>query len=279
MPNPYVLFDTALSARQWVSTSMLRVTLQGPELAQVGTTGLDQRFKLIPCDTPVAEALLEAEDWYGYWRGLPDDQRPPIRTYTLVAFRPEAYEIDFDVAIHGETAGPGMDFCLHAPLGARTLICAPRASIPGHDRVGLAWLADNERLTTVLLVADETALPAARAILGSLRPHVEGLALVEVPHAGDIADLPRPSGVKLHWCVRSRGESALHHLPFPINSDAPVELTEAPYWYEAEAGSFGGWVAGESHWVAHIRRGAKNAGIPRAHMSFMGYWRHDAPGG
>lgn len=279
MTNPYILFDTRLVARRWVSTSLLRVTLRGAELANIGTTGLDQRFKLIPCDAPVADALLQADNWYGYWRGLADEQRPPVRTYTFVAFRPEVGEVDFDVAIHADTAGPGMDFCANAPLYSRALICGPLGCVPGHDQVGLAWLPDNDRLDRVLIVADETALPAARAILASLHPHVSGVAIIEVPHEGDCARLPRPVDVELHWCVRSRGETALDHLPFPVSSDAPVELTEEPYWYEAEAGSFSGWVAGESHWVAHIRRGAKNAGIPREHMSFMGYWRNDAPGG
>lgn len=64
----------------------------------------------------------------------------------------------------------------------------------------------------ILMAGDETALPAIRRILGHSPDDRRGRVLLEVGHADDICDLPRPSGVDLTWVVRARGETLWDHL-------------------------------------------------------------------
>ncbi|MCI9888580.1 siderophore-interacting protein [Micrococcales bacterium 31B] len=276
MSSNYALFDTRLAARRFVSPSMLRITLAGESLRGVGATGLDQRVKVLPGhDAVVCDRLLASEEgWYQAWLAEPDESRPWMRTYTFSGIRPDRGEVDIDVAMeHGHPHGPGAEFALRAELGSRTLLVGPVAGTEGHETAGVAWLPDYAVLAHVLIVADETALPAARAILADLPPAVRGTAIIEVPERGDVADLPRPTGVDLVWCPRDEGGDALRHLPFPVDASESIELSDDVLWAEAEPGGWLGWVAGESHWVARIRKGAKAAGVPRHNMSFMGYWR------
>src|SRR5690606_12961621 len=110
--HPYRTFRTTVSRISRLSPSFTRITLAGPDLEHFGTDGLDQRIKLI---IPFADGTVtdvgqfdESQsmvEWYRRWRELPDDQRNPIRTYTIRSPRPVEREIDSDCALHG-TDGP-----------------------------------------------------------------------------------------------------------------------------------------------------------------------------
>ncbi|SDD13580.1 siderophore-interacting protein [Auraticoccus monumenti] len=282
----YRPFAVRLVARQQLSPGFLRLTFTGADLGECGTTCLDQRVKLVLADQEqVATALASGEDWYGWWLALDDDRRPPMRTYTVRAVRPELAEVDVDFACHG-TEGPASAFAVDAPIGSPLLLVGPDAGVPGSDEVGFAWRPGTA--TEVVLVGDETAVPAICGIMERLPGHVTGRVLLEVPTDADALDLVAPAGVGVTWLARDGRphgevlEQAVREwagvaLPQPV---APVgEVAEvAPedvLWEEADAA--GGryvWVAGEAGLVATIRRHlVKERGLDRHSASFMGYWR------
>ncbi|KQQ04011.1 MULTISPECIES: siderophore-interacting protein [unclassified Rathayibacter] len=282
-----------------IAPHFIRVTLTGDELAAVGCTGPDQRIKLVvPTATSSAEDFMGsvadpagpdglAPDWYTRWRDLPDEQRNPLRTYTIRATRPEAAEVDVDFVAHGDT-GPASAWVESAAPGARVVIIAPdsRSEIAGG---GVEWHPG--AATTLLLAGDETAVPAISAILESLAEDATGAAFLEVPTAEDRLALRHPAGVSVTWLVRSSGAApgaalgssvrtwatrflTAHHRGVEV-SDVDVDseiLWEVPE--ESKDPGLYAWIAGEAGAIKLIRRClVTELGLDRRRVAFMGYWR------
>ena len=101
----------------------------------------------------------------------------------------------------------------------------------------------------VLLVADETALPAVAGILEELAAMVDPprtLALLEVAQAGDAVHLKAPSSAELVWLPRGRaayGQPLLQAVqarlaagPGAAAGDAPggIDVHTAILWEQAD---------------------------------------------
>ncbi|WAL39384.1 siderophore-interacting protein [Brevibacterium sp. BRM-1] len=207
MPGSYAPFPAALVRRERLSPGFLRLTFADPALARFGTACLDQRVKLVFAAAEARAALLGAPDWFAWWRGLAEAQRPPMRTYTVRAVRPHAAEVDIDFAVHG-ALGPASSFALEAPLGSELVLVGPVQGAAGADRDGIAWHPGAAH--TVLLAGDETAAPAIGNILAALPATARGAALIEVAEAADALDFPHPDGVEVAWLPRgaARGGAA-----------------------------------------------------------------------
>lgn len=271
--NPYRHFACHLVARQQVSPSFVRITLAGEHLGSVSDVLGDQRVKLIMGEPAALDHLCECDDWFASWRALPDDVRPTVRTYTLSAVRPDADgngEVDIDVVVHPGSHGPGSDLALEGELGTHVGLLAADRERAGYRDSGIGWHPGDAR--QVMLVGDETALPAIANILASLDADVTGEALIEVPLAADRRRLAAPDGVRVRWFARELGRFALDALP--AIACPPLELVDSePLWSEGEGGDWYLWAAGESGWVRRIRAITKGSGRPASQMSIMGYWK------
>lgn len=276
--NPYRTFAVRLTGRRTVSPSFVRITLAGDDLASCSPVLLDQRVKLVLGDADVIAGLADSDNWYQAWLALPDADRPAMRTYTLVAVRPGsggAGEVDIDVAVHPwDGEAPGMDYATKAALGTPAVLVAGDAGHPGHDTVGVAWRPG--AAAEVLLVGDETALPAICNIAATLAPSMRGRIVVEVPHEGDVRPISAPTGVVVEWRVRERGERVAGVFGRPV---ADTEADGEDLWEEVDghAGRYG-WVAGEANWVRELRAEARTADVPKGQVAFMGYWKKGAAG-
>ncbi len=245
-----------------VSTGFVRVRLGGGDAARFRPMGYDQWFRLfIPvADDAVLSRLPNKLDTLAYLKylAIARTERPVLRNYTVRAFRPdgpEGPELDVDFVLHGTpedgTSGPAATWAQSCVPGDAVAILDEGITFPAaaaHDRV--------------LLVADETGLPAVAGILGSLGAGARGVAVVEVPHADDVQEVAAPAGVQVRWVVRDdphavAGPAALavvEALPVP---DEPVTA----------------WVVGEHSLVAAARRHWVAAGVPKHDVTFCGYWR------
>ena len=299
--QPYRLFEVTLAARTVLSENFVRFTFTGPDLDRFADNGYDQRIKLMfPQPGGGVSALLASpDDWYGAWRGLSDRERPPMRTYTIRAVRPERYEIDIDIVLHGIT-GVASAWASTAPLGAPLLICGPNADHAGaHGGIDFHLPARTGR---ILVAGDETALPAIANILEALPADARGCALVEVPDARDAAALPSHPGLEV--IVVGRGTGAHGSALVPLvqqhaerlltdHADAraasvavarleDVDVDQDMLWEvpledgegEAEVPLYA-WLAGEAGVIKTLRRHlVGERGIDRRAVAFMGYWRH-----
>lgn len=295
--RPYRIFNATLARRQPLSPDMARLTFAGADIADMATRAPDQRIKLFfPSPDGAPAALSDRADWYERHLATPQSQRSRMRSYTIRTLRAVACEVDIDFVLHGDD-GPASRWAATSEPGTPIQILAPDRRFQG-DPGGYEWKPP-ANVEHVLLMADETALPAAAGILESLvrsdRPPMVQ-AFFEVAAAGCEIDLPRtPQHFDIRWLFRRDGaapESAYggrllacldeFQLPIGLRSESEVEATESAdgdelLWDRAgmSEGAFYAWIAGETTAVSRIRTILlKERGIDRAAMNLMGYWRH-----
>ncbi|GAB3476212.1 siderophore-interacting protein [Polaromonas eurypsychrophila] len=192
-----------------LSPAMRRITLTGAELEGFAASGPASYIKLIFPEPGQTEPV----------RPLPDGPRAvSMRTYTPLALRPEALEIDVDFVLHGE--GPASSWAAQASIGQALFLMGPG---PGY-----ALDADAPHH---LLIADDSALPAVETILASLPVTARAQVLLEVIAAAEERMLHSPAQLDVTWLARGTDhraaglptEKALRALP-PIAPDTQIYL-------------------------------------------------------
>lgn len=310
---PLILSEVEVVRAERVTPSFVRVELGGAALAEFGTPGpvLDQRFKIIfPNAAGDLPSFADAdESWWTTWMEIPEAERGSMRTYTVRDVLGEGTDtrLVVDIVVHESEGGHGdpLDgagnaWALQARAGQRLVVMAPRR---GHEFGGIEWSpGDASRL---LLVGDETAVPAIRGVLRDLPADATGAAFLEVPVDGDVLDdVVAPAGVSVTWLPRNggpRGEELHAAVLAHLTGSAPAEAIEVtdeeidPDLWETPVYSSSGeqvadatavptdgtpfaglyaWIAGESKVVTGLRRKLVNdLGLDRSQVAFMGYWR------
>jgi len=250
------LYTAAVLRREQVTPHMVRVTIGGEDLARLPHRGYDHWFRL----------FLPRPDGETDFAGLPDrftmkaylrymaadaERRPPFRNYTIREHRPEAAELDIDFVAHGDEGVAGA-WAQRAEAGERVAFIDQGR---GFDPMG-----DGE----VVLVGDESALPAIVGILRDLPRDAAGVAILEIPSAEDAQPVDAPVGVDVRWLPRADpharpGEVALEALR--------AFVPAAPHRAQA-------YIAGEQRLAAEGRRHLVAAGVPKGRIVFTGYWRY-----
>lgn len=282
-----------------------RITLTGEDLDLFGSgpggETLDLRIKvLIPSpgrDLPELHAVRGSlqDDWYQNWRTLDESVRGAMRTYTVRDLRPavpassgfagRAAELDIDFVLHpGGGSGPAGQWAGGATVGDSLTVIGPCAR--WGDCLGIEFAPGSAG--RVLLVGDETAVPAIAAILESLPAHVSGHAVLEVPTAADFLDIAFPANVEVRWHARNgagHGElmdADVRNVILPaacLRGEEPeeVDIDGALLWETPEATPGHGlyaWLAGEAAAIRGLRRYlVRDVGMDRNAVAFMGYWR------
>ncbi len=284
-----------------LSPTFVRVELGGRGLADYGVDGdrWDQRIKLILPD-PVTGGITSTEgadeSWWGTWLEQSAAERGHMRTYTIRDVRGSGEQTTFvvDIVLHleGDVVGPGSTWAARAGVGDRIVLMAPRR---GFDYGGIEFTPAPG--ADLLLVGDETAVPAVCTVLEQLPDDARGAVFLEVPHAGDIQDVRRPAGVSVTWLAREGAvlgeplhDAVVAHLGIPGAAGRgggrrgrPRPVGDADLLLVRRGGAratstvVGGtyaWIAGESKVVTGLRRHLVNElGFDRRQVAFMGYWR------
>ena len=197
-----------------LSPHFVRVSFTGEDFGLLGTTGLDQRIKLVLpradgslCDvgSDDPQTILDGS-WHTRWRDLPEDERNPFRTYTVRSVRPERRELDIDMVLHpaapGQVDGPAAAWLRRARVGDRVIVVGPD-SRTADPTVGCDWRPGAAR--HLLLAGDETAAPAICGIVESLPRSVTAQAFIEVPRSADIQNLVPRGRSRVSWVARDAG--------------------------------------------------------------------------
>ncbi|EPX2516938.1 TPA: siderophore-interacting protein, partial [Pseudomonas aeruginosa] len=162
----YRLFNVELKRREQLSPALTRFVFGGPEVAEMKTLAADQRIKIFfPDASGQPPSLPGGSEWYQAYRSVEPARRPPMRTYTIRALRAEQEEVDVEFVLHGEN-GPASAWATHARIGDRLQLAAPNRQY-GDDPGGYEWKPP-AGVRHILLIADETALPAVAGILEEL---------------------------------------------------------------------------------------------------------------
>ncbi|MFF3610358.1 siderophore-interacting protein [Streptomyces sp. NPDC002580] len=264
---PFRFFTLRVARTRRLGPSLVRVTFGGPDLRDFHSDGRDQSLSLFlphPGQSEPAVPVELGDDWWQGWRELPDDVRAVMRSYTLRELRRNPDEIDIDFALHGlepgaaSPAGPASHWASTARAGDRVVLLGP--AVADNRAIRFRPPADTD---LVVLWGDETAVPAASAILESLPAGLRVRAWLEVRHSGDVQDLRTPADAEITWLVRD--EHADGSTPgLDALRAAALPPSEAPY----------AWIAGESGRVRDLRRHlVGERGIDRRRVTFVGYWR------
>jgi NADPH-dependent ferric siderophore reductase len=303
-----LLTDAVVHAVSRLSPAFVRVELASPAFVDLGEDGFDTRFKVVlPGPTGELPTIPPvAEDYYEACFGAPDEVRSPMRTYTIRDIvrdgRDVRLVVDFVVhEDHGRGLGPACRWALEAAPGDVIHVVAPhrRSEYGGTE-------FDPAERRHLLLIGDETAVPALSRILDDLGPGYTGEVFIEVPSSADILDLPTPAGFETRWLTRNGGEcghrlvqEVRHHLGLPpskdfdalpeLTSDLDIDVWETPRYSAAgedleaqphtrllghDLDDTYAWIAGESWMVKAMRRSlVTELGLERAQVAFMGYWR------
>jgi NADPH-dependent ferric siderophore reductase len=172
-----------------------------------------------------------------------------LRSYTARRQDPAAGEVEIDFVLHGD--GPAAAWA--------------GAAVPGVPLAVAGGASLGERPAgRLLLVGDETALPAISRILGEAAPDVVGVALVEVADPAEEQPLAAPAGMTVRWLHRNGtppGESTLL-----VDAVAALDPFGGPDVFA--------WVGAESATVRAIRADLRGRwGLGRAQHHAIGYWR------
>ncbi|WP_197517544.1 siderophore-interacting protein [Microbacterium karelineae] len=291
--RPMRFFRVRVTGIQDLTPSFRRFTFAADDLDEYGDPGFDQRIKVVfPTDRLALEDMPAGDDWYAEWRALPEGERPPFRTYTTRAVRPEAREIDIDMVAH-DVQGPASAWIERAGIGDEVLVLAPTVHAEGVP-LGVDFVppAQTDQL---LLVGDETAAPAIAVILEQLPREATGIVVLEVPHERDAAYLPPHPGFRVYAAGRETSERHDHltrvveahaGVLCPDGRGADVEEVDVDrdVLWEVPRTAKGGaalksapmyaWIAGEASAVKALRRHlVRDVGVDRRAVAFMGYWR------
>lgn len=291
--RPMRFFRVEVTAIQDLTPSFRRFTFAGPDLDEYGDPGFDQRIKVVfPTANLSLDDMPTGDDWYADWRARPEAERPPFRTYTTRAVRPESREVDIDMVAH-DVQGPASAWIDRARVGDEVLVLAPTVHAEGIP-LGVDFVppADTDQ---ILLVGDETAAPAIAVILEQLPREATGIVVLEVPDERDAAYLPPHPGFRVY--AAGRGAGARHdHLGRVVEAHASVLCPEGrgadveeidvdhDLLWEVPRTAKGGaalksaplyaWIAGEASAVKALRRHlVRDVGVDRRAVAFMGYWR------
>jgi len=301
---PMILDEVEVVRVDRLSPSFVRFELGGTCLADFGVDGplYDQRIKLVFPGVPggPVPSFEGADDsWYDSWIKRPVEERGHMRTYTIRDVRGEGVDtrLVVDIVVHPDdhgAPGPGCAWAANASVGDRLVVIAPRR---GQFYGGIEFEPGTAR--RLLLVGDETAVPAICAVLGQLRHDAVGAAFLEVPTAADVLSVQHPEGVQVVWLARDEDThgARLHHavlehlglggVPIEEPEEVDPDLWETPSYSSSgeevdvaatvvghDLDDIYAWIAGESGVVTALRRVlVKDLGVDRRQVAFMGYWR------
>lgn len=252
-----------VTAVRRLTPHLVRITFGGEDLADLRYDEPDQQVKLYfpkPAQTVPRMPASGADfaGWYDAFNAIPEPERPWMRSYTLRTHDPDQHTIAVDFVLHDHNAGPATRWARTAAPGDTLAMFGPSAyftrPIPLRTSIaGADW---------ILLVGDETALPAIGAVLEALPAGTRAEAFVEVPSPADELPIPTSPTVSAHWLHRDvpAGRSTL--------------LLDAVRRAEFPAGEVFAWLAGEASIVRSLRRYlVDERGIDKRAIEFTGHWR------
>lgn len=243
-------FLTSVVGVRDISPNIREVTFRGG-LEHYETRGAGEFLTVIVARAG-HEELLTADLDYAALRALPEDERPEARTYTARNWRPEAGELDVWFVLHGQPSIVA-DWAHRAQPGDHAGIRGPGVH-----------LRPPEGTTHLVLLGDETFLPAVAATLEHLDAGVIVEVVIETVDAAHEVPLPARPGVSVRWVHRGSAPAGTSGVLL----DAVRSLAVGEGAYIA-----GG---GEAKRMAEVRRHLRGErGLPVDQVSVVGYWRRE----
>lgn len=245
--EPPPLRPVTVVAHEVRSPRLLRLTFEGEGLRDLIVDEPAASIRVLVPSPGTDELVLPT--WNGNEFLLEDGSRPALRTFTPLRVDNAAGRLDIEVVRHpggavstwAETAGPGSPAAISGPGSGFTL---PE----GTDRL--------------LVLADETAHPAAGQLMTDLPAEIALEVHIEAVSADAVVELPDRPGASVTWHVAEA--SAAPGAQLVAVAEALSDLADGTHV----------WAAGEAASVQAIRTHLfQGLGLARTRATARGYWK------
>lgn len=242
--------------RVQITPRFVRITLHGPAVSKLYFQSPDDDVRvLIPLDLDAIPGELLVQFQPEYRVEYPEDAPPyEIKAYTIRRYDLEAQEIDIDIALHDQ--GHGVVWAQNAMPGQTVLVAGAWGS----------FVYEGE-MDHIVLIGDETALPAISHWIEHLRAPTAATVIAEVLKEQEHLTFSPPPGVdvQVHWVHRRDARAGNNDLLENAVREHVSLIQNCLYWG-----------AGESTTLRGIRRFLVNElGVHRKAIQLGGYWKRE----
>ena len=197
-----------------VTPGLMRISVTGPDLAPFAASKPAGHMKLFFPEGPWPPA-----------GGVENAPRPPSRTYTPRRYDVAAKRLEIEFVLHG--AGLASDWAVRAKPGDTLLLSAG----PG------GGYAMPESVTHLVVVADDTALPAVGMILEALPRDCAVTILAEIEDGREERALSPIVSSAPQWLHRKPGGAQPGALLEAAVAALPAQPAGTQFWIACEAGA------------------------------------------
>ncbi|RRH92903.1 siderophore-interacting protein [Mesorhizobium tamadayense] len=253
--TPVFFREITLQSSTRLSPHMQRVRFSGPDLGRFAHGGLHVRLLLPPAGRQPVWPSMGADGMIVWPSG---EDALTVRVYTIRALDVAGGWLDADFVLHPGTETPAAAFAQNARAG----------DVIGMIGPGGGGVPEAQNL---LLVGDDTALPAIGRILEEVPRSARAEALIEVDGPEDRIVLTEGENIEITWLYRHGREAGCAGL-------LPAALRERDQ--QARPDDLFVWAGCEFADFREIRRIVrKEWGLPRDRHLVTAYWRRGAQGG
>ncbi len=222
---------------------VIGVTFAGDELAEFTPPRPGAHMKLVFAPPGEKVAARDAMP--------PGAPRPPSRTYTPLRFDAAARTLDCEFVLHGD--GIAAEWVTKAKPGDPLHIAGP----------GGGWDLP-EDLRHLVIVADDTAMPAAGTILEALPAGAGATVFCEIEDAAEERPLSPTAAASPTWLHRMAGGQRTQPGLLLEQAVRDLDVPAGTYW----------WIACEAAAMRRIRSHLlKERGVAPDHVHTRGYWK------
>jgi len=248
-------FVTSVARVEDVHDHLRRITFAGGDLVSFEPVGPDSFVYVLLPPPGRSELTVDASfSWEAHFQ-TPEAERAVGAYYTVRRWDPTTTELEALFVLHGDS-GHASAWAGRAGVGDPVALWGPRT----------CW-EPPPGVTSYVLVADETGLPAVAGIIESLPSGTPIRVVAEIADAASGQELPTRAGVEVTWLERGGAEAGTTTLLVDaVRALGPLD--------PATTYAYGG---GESRAMTAVRRHLRDErGFALPHVSMVGYWRHSS---
>lgn len=183
----------------------------------------------------------------------PKKMKSQMRTYTPRAFNPDTNELTVEFVLHG--SGIASTWAAQAQAGDPLTLAGPGGGMDIPDT-----------LKTMVMLVDESAIPAAGTVLEALPAGCNPVVICEVEDASELRSLSSTIDIDPTWLFRkeqgaSPGMALENYLPELLTS---VKDSDDVFW----------WIACEANAMRRMRAQLLNQqSVSKKRLVTRGYWQ------